>query len=491
MRMLITLLLVLLTPSLVHAQFVQVRQRIGCNLGKCKIGIGSGVVIGWEPTQTGCRKYYVLTVAHNAGVFERTRFNPSQDYGVSIPTSSALVPAKIERCSGPDYLMLLSFVETTGEQIGVAKIANRIPDAGEPVVIHGFACDRDGRYGARNLQLRSVDSKLFTVTTAFRQGESGGPILDKDGEIQGLCEGYDAKGIGFGPSVVAIRRFLGLPAIGSRVQPDRPAQQLPVRNDVQVPPPPEIGDAEKYTPPVHQPGPVVPAPLPSDEPRKPDNREQRRTELPPTKEEVPPASTPRIPEIPKSRESDRPAPEQRTEPAPTVGQKLLRAGVFGMDLLSVLAGAGIVGGTGGIGWFVLAALKWRRAAKAASVIVPAVTHVLHPSQPVATSVPVNPVVDQPQEVQVHPNVIPYTPDSGRITPLFSEVPVASVVRQPIDSNFIKVPDDFRKEPIEYAFRVVAKQHPETVPVLKKLASLANQQLGGNRVPQQYFFKTNW
>lgn len=463
MRMLITLLLVLLTPSLVHAQFVQVHQRYGCNRGKCFIGTGSGVVIGWEPTKEGCRKYYVLTSAHNAGVYFKTQYNPAQNYGMFVPTRAGLAPAKIEKCSGREYLMLLSFVETSGEAIGVAPIANRIPDAGEPVTVHGFPDEQQCQYGARKLQLRSVDSDVYTITTSFKQGESGGPILDKNGEIQGICEGWNANPNGtatrvyFGPSVIAIRRFLGLPAVGARVQSEQPAQQLPVRPVVQVPPPPEIGDAEKYTPPVHQPRPVVPAPLPSDEPRKPDDREQRRTELPPTKEETPPATTPRIPEIPKSREPDRPAPEQRTEPAPTVGQKLLRAGVFGMDLLSVLAGAGIVGGTGGIGWFVLAALKWRRAAKAASVVVPAVAHVLHPSQPVVTTVPVSQVVQQPQQIAVVATESPPLPQQVINT-----------------ASFIPYESNLHQQAYEWAKENIGKRWPGTAETFPALDSLIGQ-----------------
>ena len=175
MRLLLTLLM-LLVPAVAQAQVVQVQQRIGCNLGRCKIGMGSGVAIGWEPTQAGCRKYYVLTVAHNAGVTERVRFDPRLNYGMSVITRSGINPAKVEQCDGSRFLLLLSFVETTGDKIPVLPISNRISQAGEPVTISGFSQSRQGQFGVRSLSLRSTGPRCFTVTSPFEQGESGGPV---------------------------------------------------------------------------------------------------------------------------------------------------------------------------------------------------------------------------------------------------------------------------------------------------------------------------
>lgn len=461
MRMLVTLLLVLLTPSLVHAQVVKlVRQ--DCGLLGCSQSTGTGVIIGAFPESDGGYTYHILTAHHLCGPLNvRHLFRAGGDCKVSMISKVAgRYPTRIVCLDGQAMLMVLECRVPAGiPKLPACEVAERVPQAGESVNIHGFSYVRDCQYGVRSITLRMVSDTIFQTNSPFEQGESGGPILDSSGEIVGIADGYyvDQKNVGYGPSVVAIRRFLRLGPRSRGQRHNGSEQQVPVLTRVQVSPPPEIGDAEKYTPPVHQPGPVVPAPLPSDEPRKPDNREQRRTELPPTKEEVPPIATPRIPEIPKSREPDRPAPEQRTEPAPTASNKLWRAGVFGMDLLSVLAGAGLIGGTGGIGWFVLAALKWRRAAKAASVVVPAVTHVFHQQQPSVTPVPVTQVVQQQPQIAVVATESPPLPQQVINT-----------------ASFIPYETNLHQQAYEWAKENIGKRWPGTAETFPALDSLIGQ-----------------
>jgi len=477
------ILAIALIPAVAQAQVVQVQQRIGCNLGRCKVGIGSGVAIGWEPTQAGCRKYYVLTVAHNAGVQERHRFDPRLNYGMSVATRSGLHQAKIEQCDGARFLMLLSFVETSGEKIPVLPIANRIAQAGESVTISGFSQSRQGQFSVRSLSLRSTGPQCFTVTSPFEQGESGGPVCDQRGEIIGLCEGYNSETkIGFGPSAAAIRAFLNLPAIGS-VSESRESKQLPVQPGLPVQPSrPEvpvrepIADAPPFNrAPVYNPGPVVPHPPPEPVDRAPvvPAPEHRAKPDPVKVEDTPaiPRIPPATPKEPVQLAGDKPqgggagaASSDPESAQSSVGSKVVTAARFGLDLWSVLAGVGLVAGTGGIGG--LALLGWR-GFKAARTLKQLRQGLGGPS----TAAP-SPVSQQVKEVI---NTLPPI-----ASPVTTPVSAPQPIRLPLQStNFVEVPVDYRRESVDYALAETGRKYPGAIATLEVVKSLINQHLQAN------------
>lgn len=452
MKTLILTMLLLAIPQIVSAQVVMVQQR-QCRMGACTIGIGSGVAIGWEPTRTGTRKYYVLTVAHNAGVYFKTRYNPRENYGMHVVTKSGTHPANIEQCSGPDFLMLLSFIETTGEKIPVLPIANRIPSAGEPVVIHGFSVKRTHQYGSRSLSLRSFGPEQITVNSPFEQGESGGPVIGKDGDILGLCEGHDVRSkVPWGPSAVAIRRFLNLPAIGAgagggetAILPVRPGVSLPpVGSVVPVPPPPK-DDVPIAVPPV--PVPVSGEPTPADVVRVP-GRVMPIPEPDSISHPAPVASTNEAQPATGSQPSNNStgsSPGNR-EDVPARIETAKKAIGFGMDIWSVLAGAGIVAGTGGIGGLALLAWRGLKAGKA-------VAHTVHEIRTTQ-----QPATNTSTIASVIPPMVPLAPQSA---------------------NFIQIPTDFRRASVDYALAETGRRYPGAIAAIEVVKSLINQHLQAN------------
>lgn len=464
MRFFLTLIALLLWPAFADAQVVKIVRQV-CGPFSCKFEIGSGVVIGRTPAANGGTTYRILTVYHVCGNQWDMRVKQwvkrGHDYKMTAVTPAGRFPAQIAAWSGEDMLMLLTIEVPAGSPaIGFWEIADTLPSAGDAVTIHGHSYKRNCEYGARSLTLRLYGPKEFETTSQFEQGESGGPIV-KNGKIVGLCEGYDARTkCGLGPSVVAIRWFLGLPPIG----PPRPGQQpgLPVRQ-------PESGDG---LPPasalsVPRPGSVVPVP-PS-----PAERETQPPGVAPGVDAKAdgagnattpggPAPTPAQPgdsgpcdaplftppvhiaqraPLPEPDPISGPTQSPRSPPRPAanVGQVIGR----GMDIWSMLAGAGIVAGTGGVGG--LALLAWR-GYKAGKVVAGAV----HRRRQ-------RPAAPQVSSLQ--------TPPQQPRTPL-----------EPQEANFIEVPVDYRREAVDWALAKHGQKYPGSIPVLEGVAALINQRL---------------
>lgn len=518
-------------PSLVLGQTIIVRQQV-CDRGRCRMFAGSGAVIQRQQSGNGVSKYFVITVAHNASVFALTQYNPAIHKGMSVVVDGVSYPAQIEKCSGRDYLMLLSFIETTGREIPVWPITERRPSAGTPVVIQGYSAKNNGQFAERSLVLRSYGPDTITVQSPFDQGESGGPVLGTDGVILGLCEGHDEREIPWGPSADAIRRFLSLPAIGSiphgrgsqsteqtgqaGVRPAVPVQspgmpmqpgQVPVPRDV---PPPPIPREPVVTAPVPtQPAvqPVVPTESP-DVPTEHAGDPTPAIPIPPVRP-VPipdPISNPIASGNTATDQGDSPATpiattpsgigsNQPSESVPTpkpAQSKVAKAVETGLNIWSLLAGAGIVAGTGGIGGLVFAAWRGAKAVKALRDLRQGVTgqsQVVPPMQPVQQqSIPAQ-QIQAPQITEYpHPNVVPYTPTQGRIGPTFGDVPIAKIVHPQIDANFIPIPDDFRKSAIEDALKMAATKRPDGTAVLDLFKSLLNQRLSGDGIPASLLHK---
>jgi len=376
------------------------------------------------------------------------------DYQLVVETGAGRFPAKIHSYNGERLLMLISIdVPASLPELAVMPIADVLPSAGDAVEIHGHSHMRNGGYGVRSVVLRTVEPELFTITSPFQQGESGGPIV-KNGQIVGLCEGYyNASKIGFGPSVIAIRDFLGVPPVGSTPS-GNPAGQVPVSSGLSVrsggmsvPPPPEPTDAPKYTPPVHSPREVTPPPEPTLAPRpEPDPRTG------PVEDEDDGSQGAPIPiRSQPTQQADRT--EQADSPeAPTVGRKLANAASTGLDIWAMLAGAGIVVGTGGIGGLALLAWRGLRAVRTVSAVRSQFR------KPRAN----------PPESTSRPSV---TPD-----PSPQDHPAWSGNLPPHDVRFVPIPNDYRKASVDFALEQAGRRYPGAIPTVEVIKSMINQHL---------------
>lgn len=440
----------------VFAQVVQIVTPV-CGPVRCTVSIGSGVIIGRQAVGD-CRTYYILTVYHISGNRPNQLIRRGVDYKMTVIVQSGKYPAKIHSYNGERLLMLLTIQVPAGvPDMPVMPIADALPCAGDAVAIHGHSFRRNGGYGVRSVVLRTIGPTEFTITSPFEQGESGGPVV-LDGKIIGLCEGfYNASKIGFGPSLVSIREFLSLPPVGETTggrQSGLPVPGgVPMRSggmSVSVPPPPS--DAPRYSPPVHQPGQITPAPELDSDPRTGSvGSETERAESPPGRPpaEVTPAS-PRKPTEP-TEQAER-AGQTDSPEAPTVGRKLASAASTSLDVWAMLAGAGIVVGTGGLGGLALLAWRGWRAAKTVSS-VRSRYRTFRGNQQKPTQQPgVTPVATQ----QDPPSW------DGRLPPH--------------DVRFVPVPNDYRKASVDFALEQAGRKYPGAIPTVEVIKSMINQHL---------------
>ncbi len=452
-RFILTLILLILAPQFAGAQVVKIVRQV-CGPFRCHFEIGSGVVIGRTPAANGGNTYRILTVYHVCGnrwdmkVKEYVR--RGHDYKMTAITPAGRFPAQIAAWNGDAMLMLLTIDVPAGTpEIGTWSIADTLPSAGDAVTIHGYSHKRNCQYGVRSLTLRLYGPKEFETTSQFEEGESGGPIV-KDGKIVGLAEGYDAKTkCGLGPSVVAIRWFLDLPAVGTA---DRGGQSgLPMRGN-----PTASGLS------VPRPGSVVPVPTPA--------AVQSPAVGSPTDGAGKPGTAAPTPAAPRTEDgSDAPVfvppdhitggskpvpePDPLSSPiaiprAPRPGRAAIAANVGqtvgkGMDLWSMLAGAGIVAGTGGIGGLALLAWRGLKAGKAVAGVVRQ---------------------RRQRPVEFHP---PSTNQPSQQSPI--HLP-------PQEANFVEVPVDYRREAVDWALAKHGQKYPGSIPVLEGVAALINQRL---------------
>lgn len=145
-----------------------------------------------------------------------------------------------------------------------------------------------------------------------------------------------------------------------------------------------------------------------------------------------------------------------------------------MNIWSMLAGAGVVAGTGGIGGVAWLAFKGLGAIAAARRVrmqgnggtvaggnggsVQPIQHPIQQSIQNPQGTP-NPVIQQP-----NPSVIQLPPQQwdGRLAPH--------------DVRFVQVPNDFRKASIDFALEQTARRYPGSVHTLEAFVSMVNQHL---------------
>lgn len=438
--------LIAISPSLAQAQIVKlVRQE--CGLLRCQQGYGSGVVVGRQTNQSGGTRYYVLTVAHMAGdQKQRLLVRRGHDCKLFMHAASGQWPTRVESINVDAMLMLLTCEVSAGvPAVPFLPVANRLPQAGEPVVIHGYSRYRNGQYGSRSLVLRSVSEDIFTTNSPFQEGESGGPVLDSNGQIVGLCEGYyvHQRNVGLGPSIVAIRRFLLLPDIGS--SPGLGSQggggaegTVPMRPGVPVPPPPVPSDTATpgsggvSVPGGMQPSTVVSPPVPGPS--------------------AVPNPAPQAP-APVAIQSGTPASDTGAPESPQTGnagassnklEKGVAAVKTGLDIFSLLVGGGA---TGGAGLAIMAGLKILSSIRARKQSL-----------------------QQPQG-QLYQQYQPPPQQHATV----QQPPVVAGI-PPHNVNWVQVPVDPRKNAVDYALAESVRMYPGIQGTASLFQSLINTHL---------------
>lgn len=451
-------LLALIVPVPASAQVVKI-VKPECGPVKCRFYIGTGVIVGREPTaDQQFNQYWILTVHHVSGnrwdALVKQRIRKNVNYNLFVVAGGARFPASIVNANGDLFLMLLTCkIPVHVPAMAVMPIATVDPQAGQAVAIHGHSYKRNGEYGQRSVTIRSYGPTRFEITSPFEEGESGGPIV-KNGQIVGLCEGYDVRTKnGFGPSLGAIRGFLSFPhsgnGDGSGTSGQVPVSSgLPVQSGgMSVPPPPEPTDAPKYSPPVHSPREVTPPPEPTLAPRpEPDPRTG------PVEDEDDGSQGTPIPIRNQPTQQAEGAGQTDSPEAPTVGRKLANAASTGLDIWAMLAGAGIVVGTGGIGGLALLAWRGFRAARTVSA-VRGKFRKSRANPPESTSRSSVTPVPAPQDHSAWNGTLP-----------------------PHDVRFVPIPNDYRKASVDFALEQAGRRYPGAIPTVEVIKSMINQHL---------------
>jgi S1-C subfamily serine protease len=99
--------------------------------------------------------------------------------------------------AGIDENWDVAFLKTARPTATAAfKVSLRVPRAGDPLTAYGFGSGEQ-IHGARGRFLRYAhttrvaDNDMFEVSGAVREGDSGGPIVDRDGDLVGIVWGTD------------------------------------------------------------------------------------------------------------------------------------------------------------------------------------------------------------------------------------------------------------------------------------------------------------
>lgn len=460
------LALLLMLIGLTQPAFGQVVKIVKPECGplKCRFYLATGVIIGREPTpDRQFNQYWILTVHHVSGdrwdAKVKQHFRRNVDYNLFVVAGGTRFPASIVNSNGDLFLMLLTCkIPAHVPAMAVMPIATVDPQAGQAVAIHGHSYKRNGEYGQRSVTIRAYGPTQFEITSPFEEGESGGPVVH-NGQIVGLSEGYHVRTkIGFGPSLGAIRGFLSLSLTGAGQGGgiDRQAEvsvpsRVPVSGGsvVSVPPPPApedqpIGNSPRYSPPLHNPGEITPAPMPVDRPRaEPDPISRPVDDIDPEPIPAKPRGGAGEPanELGTPIASGGSAPENPVD-APSVGERVANAANTGLTLWNFLAGVGVVTGIGGpigLGMFALGKIVAARRRRSVS------------PQP-------NPPYQDDQPLPRHP-------------PIARPVPLA-----PQEANFIPIPTDYRREAVDWAMAQHGQRYPGAIPSIEAIKSLINQRL---------------
>lgn len=462
MRVFAILLLLIALDQPAFGQVVKIIKP-ECGPVKCRFYLGTGVIVGREPTaDRQFNQYWILSVHHVSGnrwdALVKQRLRRDVNYNLFVVAGGTRFPASIVSGNGELCLMLLTCkIPLQVPAMAVMPIATVDPQAGQAVVIHGHSYKRNGEYGQRSVTIRAYGQTRFEITSPFEEGESGGPIV-QNGHIVGLCEGYDVRTKnGFGPSLGAIRGFLSFPpgngdggGINRQVGVSVPGR-VPVSGGsaVSVPPPPapdeqSVGDAPRYSPPIYQPGEITPSPVPVDRPKpEPDPISQpidtdaerigKRIEAASGERTEPGNGTP--------YEADQ-STSRNPEPTPSVGQRLGNAAQTGLTLWNLLAGVGLVAGTGGTAGLAMFVLGRVFAARRRRSVSPQPT----------------PPYQDDQTLPRHP-------------PIARPIPLA-----PQEANFIPIPTDYRREAVDWALSQHGQRYPGAIPSVEAIKSLINQRL---------------
>ncbi|MGE3341517.1 MAG: trypsin-like peptidase domain-containing protein [Candidatus Altimarinota bacterium] len=139
---------------------------------------------------------YVLTAAHC-------------DMSPASPTYVDKLPAKIEFKDTKTDLMVL-FAEKLDRP--ALKIATSNPDIAEEVASHGFGFSlnkplfRLAHISAEDVRIPGTENDFLVTDANFISGQSGGPVVDANGEVVMIVQLGASQGMGAGVGAETIRR---------------------------------------------------------------------------------------------------------------------------------------------------------------------------------------------------------------------------------------------------------------------------------------------
>jgi len=204
------------------------------------LSLGSGTLVD-KNEQHGL----VLTCAHlfREGVGE---------IRVVLPQGGTYGAKLLELDAGADLAALL----IVAPPVDPLAVATQNPQLGEPLRSCGYGsagrlwCNR-GR-ALRYVSLGGTEAETLELSGMARQGDSGGPVLNEQGEVVAVLFGTDGRVVD-GTCCLRIRRFLGRLSTKFRKQPQlrqAPLQQAP--SPQKQPPPPiivQMPSTDSSTPP--------------------------------------------------------------------------------------------------------------------------------------------------------------------------------------------------------------------------------------------------
>lgn len=165
-----------------HPAVVRIENRLTCSNGGFRIDKGSGA---W------------VNISGTIGIITASHIFRDGIGGISVTTPNGnRISATIKK---RDEQWDVVFLQTqTLPDVEPLNLASRSPPQGEPTVAWGFGSD--GRLlGQRGTVVGYVKTKNSTspetlmTTGKAREGDSGGPVLDGNGELIGLLWGTDGR----------------------------------------------------------------------------------------------------------------------------------------------------------------------------------------------------------------------------------------------------------------------------------------------------------
>lgn len=233
MRSFLLSIALLLCQTLCLAGDSSIVVRISVSDGGGVFSKGSGTVIEYED------QHYVMTCAH---LFS----DNTSGRGTTVCVGGSCYPARLIG-RDPNYdLAVLSVNLPTHIKDRAVQVAHEHARQGDTTEFAGFGPNNryravPGRVTGYTRANNVPTSDVMVMTGGARQGDSGGPMFDADGQLTAVLWGSDG-GSSYGTCCHRIRRFLSGCCPPRYAQPRQPRNQ-PYSPQVQAPP----GDPGVYT----------------------------------------------------------------------------------------------------------------------------------------------------------------------------------------------------------------------------------------------------